>query len=133
LAVKNSALLSHYRFVFKSMVKQYVEPLTQPQLNVKARSFREKFRKAWDDTAQLTNTGRPVDALICPSAPAVGYPHDFNVYWGYTSLFNLLDYPSVILPVSNFKVNPKDDPVASGYKPLETNPYDKPNHELCRS
>jgi amidase len=102
-------------------------------LNVKARSFREKFRKAWDDTAQFTNTGRPVDALICPSAPAVGYPHDFNVYWGYTSLFNLLDYPSVILPVSNFKVNPQDDPVSSDYKPLETNPYDKPNHELCRS
>ncbi|KAG5656005.1 hypothetical protein KAF25_001575 [Fusarium avenaceum] len=100
------------------------------QLNVKARTFREKFRKAWDDTAQLTSTGRPVDALICPSAPAVGYPHDFNVYWGYTSLFNLLDYPSVILPVSNFKVNPQEDLVASDYEPLETNPYDKPNHEL---
>ncbi|OBS23112.1 hypothetical protein FPOA_03671 [Fusarium poae] len=119
---------------FENLIKVFgskeISAAESQQLNVKARSFRESFRNAWDDTALHTTTGRPVDALICPSAPAVGYPHDFNVYWGYTSLFNLLDYPSVILPVSGFKVNAQDDPVNSDYKPLETNPYDKPNHEL---
>ncbi|KAF4445805.1 hypothetical protein F53441_10450 [Fusarium austroafricanum] len=100
------------------------------QLNVKTRAFREKFSKAWNDSIHRTKTKRTIDALICPPAPAVGYPHDFNIYWGYTSLFNLLDYPSVILPVPGFEVNPEQDPVDFNYKPLETNPYDKPNHEI---
>ena len=67
-----------------------------------------------------------------PPAPAVGYPHDFNIYWGYTSLLNVLDYPSVILPIPNFKVDPQLDPVDDNYRPLERNPYDKPNYELCK-
>ncbi|KAF5019795.1 hypothetical protein F66182_8164 [Fusarium sp. NRRL 66182] len=100
------------------------------QLNVKARAFREAFSRAWDDTARRTNTDNPIDAIICPSAPAAGYPHDFNIYWGYTSLFNLLDYPSVIVPIPDLRINSRQDPVASNYKPLETNPYDEPNHKL---
>lgn len=55
------------------------------------------------------------------------------ISWGYTSLFNLLDYPSTILPIHNFKVNPDTDPVNPAYRPLETNPYDKLNYELCKS
>lgn len=67
------------------------------------------------------------------SKSAVGYPHGFNIYWGYISLFNLLDYPSVILPILKFKVDRQLDPVDDKYQPMETNPYHKPNYELCNS
>jgi amidase len=97
-------------------------------LSGKVRKYKEKFLAGWNQTA---NDGRPIDALICPSAPGVGYPHDFNTYWGYTSLFNLIDYPAAILPISGLKVNPEQDPVDLDYVPLDTNPYDKPNHEIC--
>ena len=100
-------------------------------MNVKTRAFKERFARAWDGTARRTATGRPIDALVCPPAPGVGYPHDFNVYWGYTSLFNLIDYPSTILPVPGVTVGPREDPADPTYRPLETNPYDRPNYELC--
>ncbi|KAF5252847.1 hypothetical protein FANTH_2171 [Fusarium anthophilum] len=86
-----------------------------------------QFLAAWDKTA---NGSRPIDALICPPAPGVGYPHDFNTYWGYTSLFNLIDYPAAILPISGLKVNSEHDSVDSEYVPLDSNPYDEPNHKL---
>ncbi|CAH0003405.1 unnamed protein product [Clonostachys byssicola] len=99
-------------------------------LNVKTRIFKERFRDAWSETNRRTTTSRPIDALICPPAPSAGIPHNFNIYWGYTSLFNLLDYPSVILPVPKFKIDAQKDPMDVHYRPLETNPYDKTNHDL---
>ncbi|KAF5637916.1 hypothetical protein F52700_4619 [Fusarium sp. NRRL 52700] len=97
------------------------------QLSGKVRDYKEQFLAAWDRTAHY---GRPIDALICPPAPGVGYPHDFNTYWGYTSLFNLIDYPAAILPISELKVSSEEDPLDLEYVPLATNPYDEPNHEI---
>ncbi|KAE8423822.1 amidase [Aspergillus pseudocaelatus] len=68
---------------------------------------------------------RPMDALICPVAPSVGAPHDYNAYWGYTSMFNFLDYPSTIPPVTKFKIDPQIDRLDPAYRPLSSNPYDK--------
>jgi amidase len=98
-------------------------------LNGKVREYKEAFLAAWNNTAKGS---RPIDALICPPAPAVGYPHDFNAYWGYTALFNLIDYPSAILPMKGFNISAEQDPVDVGYQPLDTNPYDRPNHEICK-
>ncbi|KAF5594934.1 aconitate hydratase 1 [Fusarium pseudocircinatum] len=97
------------------------------QLGSKLRDYKEQFLAAWDETAK---DGRPIDALICPPAPGVGYPHDFNTYWGYTSLLNLIDYPAAILPVPGLKISSELDLLDSKYVPLDTNPYDKPNHEI---
>ncbi|PNP76494.1 hypothetical protein FNYG_09913 [Fusarium nygamai] len=97
------------------------------QLSGKVRHYKEQFLAAWDKPA---HDGHPIDALICPPAPGVGYPHDFNTYWGYTSLFNLIDYPAAVLPIPGLKVNAEQDPLDSEYVPLDTNPYDKPNHEI---
>ncbi|KAF9777109.1 hypothetical protein IL306_004621 [Fusarium sp. DS 682] len=96
-------------------------------LSGKVREYKEQFLSAWDKTGI---NGRPMDALICPSAPGVGYPHDFNTYWGYTSLFNLIDYPAAIVPMPGLKVSREHDTVDGEYIPLDTNPYDKPNHEI---
>nr|RBR01789.1 hypothetical protein FVER53263_12272 [Fusarium verticillioides] len=97
------------------------------QLSGKVRDYKEQFLAAWKQTAI---EGHPIDALICPPAPGVGYPHDFNTYWGYTSLFNLIDYPAAVLPIPGLKVNAEQDPLDSEYVPMDTNPYDKPNHEI---
>ncbi|KAF4441026.1 hypothetical protein FACUT_3055 [Fusarium acutatum] len=93
----------------------------------KVRDYKEQFLAAWNKTA---NDGRSIDALICPPAPGVGYPHDFNTYWGYTSLFNLIDYPAAILPIPGLKVSSEQDSPDVDYVPLDTNPYDKLNHEI---
>ncbi|KAH8811149.1 amidase signature domain-containing protein [Xylogone sp. PMI_703] len=103
------------------------------QLNVKMRIFKEQFLAAWNESSQRTQTGRPIDALVCPSAPTIGLPHDFNIYWGYTSLFNIFDYPSIILPIPNCRVSAEQDPMDSNYRPLSTNPYDISNHHMCKS
>jgi amidase len=92
------------------------------QCNKKLRDYKTKFAEAW----------KGLDALICPSAPSASFPHDFNVYWGYTSLFNILDYPSTILPLKNFRISELCDPIDTSYQPLSGNPYDKPNHKLCK-
>lgn len=47
---------------------------------MKIRILKEQFLDAWDDSAQLTGTGRPIDALIYPVAPALGAPHEFNLF-----------------------------------------------------
>jgi len=40
-----------------------------------------------------------VDFLICPANPSVASAHDESRYWGYTSVFNALDYSVITLPV----------------------------------
>ncbi|KAM0230877.1 hypothetical protein ACHAPO_008933 [Fusarium lateritium] len=100
------------------------------KLNLQTRAYKTIFAQAWDKTKDITSTGRPMDALICPCSPSAGIPHDFNVWWGYTSMWNLLDYPSTVLPVANFKISPDRDPRNTSYKPLTSNPYDKTNHEM---
>lgn len=97
------------------------------------RAFKVLFANAWDKTKESTATGRSIDALICPVAPSAGIPHDFNIYWGYTCMYNLLDYPSTVLPIPNFRIGPQADPPNLAYNPLATNPYDKANHEMCRT
>lgn len=96
------------------------------------RAFKVLFANAWDNTKNMTSTGRPMDAIICPVAPSAGIPHDFNVYWGYTSMYNILDYPSTVLPIPYFNISVKTDPPNLAYEPLTTNPYDKMNHEMCK-
>lgn len=102
-------------------------------LNLKMRALKVVFVDTWQSTKKRTSTGRPMDALVCPVAPSTGIPHDFNIYWGYTCLWNLLDYPSTVLPLPNFKISPETDPPNLAYEPVTYNPYDKANHELCKS
>lgn len=55
-----------------------------------------------------------MDVLISPVNASVASVHGESRHWGYTSVFNALDYPSVVIPMG--KVRPSDtwDPSASG-------------------
>lgn len=54
----------------------------------------------WNRTASQTTTGRPVDALICPTTiMAAALPGKY-VHPGSTMFVNMLDYSTVTLPVT---------------------------------
>ncbi|KAB8252014.1 amidase signature domain-containing protein [Aspergillus flavus] len=83
-------------------------------LNVEKRQYQKLYMDYWNSTAEITGTGRPVDGVICPCAPhAAVIPHKY-AHVGYTAFVNLLDYTSVVFPVTQAdkKVDvpePKDD------------------------
>lgn len=86
---------------------------------MKREIYRTEYSKLWGN----------VDVILCPVGPGAAPPHDCARYWGYTSQWNLLDYPALIAPVA--KCNPAVDLAEVGYRPR--NEQDKYNYELCKS
>lgn len=41
-----------------------------------------------------------MDVILCPPHPGAAPPIGTTKYWGYTSVWNLLDYPAAIFPVT---------------------------------
>ncbi|KAL8964845.1 MAG: hypothetical protein Q9197_006783, partial [Variospora fuerteventurae] len=95
---------------------------------------REQYRRAYNDVWNATATGTgphgepegTVDVILAPVGPGAAPPLDQSRYWGYTSQWNLLDYPALVFPVS--KVDPEVDQVEEGYEP--TNEKDAFNYHL---
>ncbi|KZT72884.1 amidase [Daedalea quercina L-15889] len=90
------------------------KPLTVAQifkLNRTREMFRSRVVAHWNDTAQRTTTGRSIDAILSPVAPTLAPPHDTTRWWGYTSYWNLMDFPAVVFPTGRFR--------AQGYMPLD--------------
>ncbi|CAG9995553.1 unnamed protein product [Clonostachys byssicola] len=75
--------------------------------------YRAEYARAW--TNSKGEDGREVDVIICPPSFGAAPPHDQSRYWGYTSHWNLLDYPGAIFPVTT--VSPEKDPIEAGYVP----------------
>lgn len=124
-----SVPFQHYLSTFN------IAPLSVTELfatNTKQAGYKMAFAEAWNGTASVTSTGRPMDGLICPAGPCASFPHDFPVWWGYFSIFNLLDYPSIILPVKDLKIDPVKDAKDESYKPRD-NPFDGENWKICWS
>lgn len=84
---------------------------------------REEYRAAY---AARWNEHGAVDVILCPAGPGAAPPLDQSRYWGYTSQWNLLDYPALIFPVT--QVDAAKDPVDATYKPL--NHQDAFNYNL---
>ncbi|KAL4960370.1 putative general amidase GmdA [Aspergillus stella-maris] len=71
------------------------------QVNVAKREYQKAYMDYWNSTAEVTGTGRPVDAVICPAAAhAAVIPTQYR-HVGYTSFLNVLDYASVVVPVTH--------------------------------
>lgn len=70
-----------------------------------------------------------VDVILCPVGPGAAPPLDCARYWGYTSQWNILDYPALVFPVT--KVDTAVDKIDESYKPR--NEKDEYNHQLWRS
>ncbi|PVF96059.1 amidase [Serendipita vermifera] len=69
------------------------------KLNADREQFRARAHAHWNATAVRTQCGRPVDAILTPVAPTLAPPHDTVRWWGYSSYWNLLDYPGAVFPV----------------------------------
>ena len=67
-------------------------------------AYKSAYAKKWNQTATGTNHQGQlegmVDVILCPVGPGAAPPLDNAKYWGYTSQFNLLDYPALVFPVS---------------------------------
>ncbi|KAH6886890.1 acetamidase [Thelonectria olida] len=71
-------------------------------------NFRYAFAKSWQE--------QDVDVVIGPAFVGPACAHDTAFYWTYTSLYNLVDYPGVVVPTPvSVQAGEQYD---SGYVPL---------------
>lgn len=54
-----------------------------------------------------------MDVILCPYLPSPAPLLETTRYWGYLSIWNLLDYPAVVFPVT--KIDPERDAEPSDY------------------
>lgn len=76
------------------------------------RAERDKFRYAFADSWNK----QEVDIVIGPAFVGPACAHDSAFYWTYTSLYNFVDYPGVVVPTP-IKTEAKEE-YAADYKPL---------------
>lgn len=113
-----------------------VKKLTVAELwhwTARREAYKSEYAKKWNATATgASSTGVPegmVDVILCPVGPGAAPPLDCARYWGYTSQWNILDYPALVFPVT--KVDTAVDKIDESYKPR--NEKDEYNHQLWRS
>ncbi|KAM6501200.1 general amidase [Amanita muscaria] len=79
------------------------------QVHKERRQLRAEYLEHWQATVSKAGTGRPVDVIIAPVAPYAAPPHGQNkAATTYTAVWNSLDYPAFVLPVT--RVSPELDP-----------------------
>ena len=77
-------------------------------------AYRSEYANKWNETA--IDGDRMVDVILCPVGPGTAPMLDHARYWGYTSQWNLLDYPALVFPVT--KADPKIDVVETKFQPM---------------
>ncbi|GME80284.1 unnamed protein product [Ambrosiozyma monospora] len=85
------------------------------QLQGKKSQLLKQFLDEWMTTKKLTKNGKVIDAFILPIAPYPAAPHDKSGWVGYTTAFNILDWPAGVLPVTFADKNV--DVIEKDYKP----------------
>ncbi|KAL2832772.1 amidase [Aspergillus pseudoustus] len=73
------------------------------QRSIALRTYRRKYLEYWESTAELTGTGRPVDALIVPVHQGCATLPGRVRYMGYTCAVNVLDYSACAIPVTRVR------------------------------
>jgi amidase len=89
----------------------YVQAHTIPSMwqSVQKRDeYRIEYANLWNTTASSTGpNGEPegmVDVILCPAGPGAAPKIDTAKWWGYTSQWNLLDYPAIVFPVDQVDI-----------------------------
>ena len=59
-------------------------------MNRARNNLRTAYAKLWNETK--------VDAILCPNASTASSIHGTSLYFGYTAVWNLLDYAAVAFP-----------------------------------
>ena len=70
---------------------------------IRREAYRTSYASLWNSTATSTGPNGElegmVDVILCPVGPGTAPKLGTSKYWGYTSQWNLLDYPAVVFPV----------------------------------
>lgn len=82
----------------------------------KLRAFEEKL-------------GKEVDAIIAPITPSAAIRHNQFKYYGYATAINVLDFTSVVVPVT--WANKNIDVASADFKPLSD--MDSEVHAECKA
>ena len=98
-------------------------------VNVAKREAQKDYMEYWNSTAELTGTGRPVDAIISPLAPFAAARPEKYTYLTYSSFVNLLDYTSVVVPVT--QVDKSVDKKDESFKAVDE--VDQETQDTCKS
>ena len=88
-----------------------------------------EYAKLWNETASNPGSDDVMDAILCPVGPGAAPKHGTAKWWGYTSQWNVLDYPAIIFPVT--KCDASVDVVDKQYQPRNTK--DEANWKTCKS
>ncbi|KAJ7279347.1 amidase signature domain-containing protein [Mycena rebaudengoi] len=73
------------------------------ELNMRRESFRAEYLEHYN--------AQNVDVVVCPAGPGPAPALGTTKYWGYTSVWNMVDYPGAVFPTglySNATVDVKD-------------------------
>ena len=60
--------------------------------NVAKRAFQKSYLDYWNASATLSDTGRPVEAIVIPVSPFAAAREKKYKFYGYSAIFNVLDY-----------------------------------------
>lgn len=82
-------------------------------LQIERYEYQREYMEHWN--RQNHEHGK-IDAIIMPVSPHAAVTHDDSMYYGYTSITNLLDYSAVVVPVGF--ADPALDPINSNYQPI---------------
>lgn len=92
--------------------------------------YRKDYNAVWNETATSVGSNGEfegtVDVILSPAGPSAAPKIDTAKWWGYTSQWNLLDYPALIFPVD--KVDVEKDAEKVKYEPR--NEKDRYNWDL---
>jgi len=97
-------------------------------VNVAKRKMQKTYMEYWNSTAELTGTGKPVDAVLAPLAPFPAARKETYKYVGYSMWVNMLDYTSVVVPVTN--VDKSVDQAYKDFTPKDET--DKFTNDACK-
>lgn len=90
-------------------------------------NYRTQYAHIWNERESLFNCS--IDCILAPVGPSAAPLHNTAKWWGYTSVWNLLDYPAVVFPVTT--VDLIKDQVEIDFKPR--NILDEENYRLYKS
>ncbi|CAF0935664.1 unnamed protein product [Adineta ricciae] len=90
-------------------------------------NYRTQYAQIWNE--RETSLHCSIDCLLTPAAPSAASLHGTSKWWGYTSVWNLLDYPAVIFPVTT--VDLEKDQVELDYQARSA--LDEENYRLYSS